>query len=111
MTIKLISIVPYQQSERDGDELFLMLNGDRIWPVSKKYQHVGTGKEPVGIVLQNATSPASLDFELWEYDSMISKECLGEFKIFADKPGGPFEASLIRRGKDFCNYVLQWEAH
>lgn len=109
ITVRLISIIPYLQTESNGDELFIKVKGKKIWPVTKKFQHMGKEKQPIEVTI-SLTEADTLDLELWEYDNFVSKERLGCFKILVDKKGGPFEASLVKKINLNCNYALQWEA-
>ena len=111
ISLNLIQLISHCPSEMGGDELFLKLNGKRIWPITEKYFSARTELIPIKseITLLNF---GFVDLELCDYDNWLSSSCLGIFRVLIDRDTSfknVYESDLIKRGKDFSSYSLLWE--
>lgn len=110
--LKLIQLEAHFQTEQDGDEIFLKLNGKKIWPKNRSY--FSCQKEvpciQLDIVSDVKVKPEQkVNIELWENDFIFFKKKLGEFTLILDQRGGPFITDLELKCKEFARYSLMWE--
>jgi hypothetical protein len=97
--------------ESDADEVFLMLNKNKIWPTDSKYIGMAGGEEVVNVDLLELEEGASLELELWDYDTWTPNDKLGSFKMVIDGRGGPFTSDLMKEKGSGAKYSLEWEVH
>ncbi|MEQ9023410.1 MAG: hypothetical protein RLN82_11765 [Pseudomonadales bacterium] len=111
-TLILSSIVCEIPEESDKDEIYLMLQGKKIWPQNKKYLKIDVDEMlPVGLKF-NIKGPGIMKLELWEYDVTSKNDHLGTFHLdFKNLDSGNFTELLIRNeaGAEKASYYLNWE--
>lgn len=107
--LRLQSIVPYVQTEKDGDEIFIKYKDKKIAPADEKYYKV-TG-EPITIDIEVPLQKADkwVELELWEFDHLSPNDSLGHFRLLVDQASDNFTAELIRNKESTAKYVLNWE--
>ena len=110
--LQLIQLQAHFQTEQNGDEIFLKMQGKKIWPLKKSF--FACLKEATQIQLniekQVEVKPNhKVSIELWEHDFLFFKKKLGEFSLLIDQPGGPFITDLQLKSKEFARYSLMWE--
>ena len=107
---RLLSIRCYKSSEGDGDEVYLKLNGKKIWPQKETWQKlVNDGETRVGITLPNEKQETLLTVDLYDYDSLLDDK-LGSFKLDLTGSGGSFSTDLSS-AREGARYSLSWEAY
>lgn len=109
--LKLLELEAFLNSESNGDELFIVHNGEKIWPKGKKYFSAKSATIiPINEELK-LRNFGSLNLELWEYDTWFSKSRLGKFKILIGEDLATetiFYCGLSDKGKEFSSYALKW---
>ena len=106
--IRLIALECHITEENDGDEIFLKVNEEKIWPLADKYFPLTTGSAHIGLEIETNTS-TSLEVELWEYDTFNPNDKLGYFQLLLDDKGGPYRTDLQKANSSFARYTLVWE--
>ena len=95
-------------TESDGDEIFIKLNGKKIWP-QERYFSVGNSiKVKLDCCFDIRPTQQTFEFELWEYDNIFSSQCIGRFYLRPDQIGGPFTTDLKETPGNFARYSLDW---
>ncbi len=110
-TLILQKLNCYLPDESDGDEIYLKINDEKIWPVNKKFEIISSGTLTLGIEIKDLTKDEEVIIELWDFDIISKNDLLGNFKITADKPGGPYNTDLhvdLREGNK-AKYNLEWK--
>lgn len=104
--LKLASITCMQTDESDKDEIYLKVNGKKVWPVKEKFYPIDTDEEAT-IQLGFNVSKASYSIELWEFDFIGRNELLGAFEVDIREPGSYSEMMSNLKGE--ASYVLNYE--
>jgi hypothetical protein len=108
MTVKLVKLLAHFHSEQDGDEIFLKMGKKKIWPEDKRYSFIKDKQIEINTLIP-ATKNSIEIIELWEYDNIISSQCLGIFRLQVDTKGGPYSTMLGDRSETYANYELIWK--
>lgn len=105
--LRILSLKCYLSDESDGDEIYLMSNGAKIWPTDAKYKHIGTESNAIDLemLIQKGDS---IPIELWDHDKLSANDHLGDLTIQADAHGH-FVNEFTKKGKDKSKYSLEWE--
>ena len=107
---RILSIVTYQQTEEDGDEIFLKFQKKKIWPANERFGKLRGAKPPkIDFVIPLEKLEGSYEVELWEYDNIFSSKHIGSFNINPTKIGGPFNSDLKLTSEESAIYSLVWE--
>jgi len=111
LKIRLLRITCFTTGESGDDEVFLMNDGNRIWPQNSRYRSMKSGKEEIGVEILDLDQGTMVEIEIWDYDLLSSNDKIGLFKLFADKQGGPFIAEMIKNTDEssVARYNLEWE--
>lgn len=107
-TIKLHSLLCYLPDE-STDEVYLMFNGNKIWPKDKKFFSLNEGDSIELKIETTVIKGASIKIELWEFDDLSPDDKLGKFILEADKLGGPYTSDMIKEDKGKSKYAINWE--
>lgn len=107
-TIKLHNLLCYLPDE-STDEVYLMFNGNKIWPKDKKFSSMNEG-DTVDLKIETSVAKgASIKIELWEFDDLSPDDKLGKFILEADKLGGPYTSDMLKEDKGKSKYGINWE--
>ncbi len=106
---KILGLICRIPDETDLDEIFLKLNGKKIWPESKKYKRIKMGKTDLDFILKDVNPGDKVEIELWDYDFISANDFLGTFTFFLDDPGGPFTTELSKKDTAVASYSLEWK--
>jgi hypothetical protein len=110
LILHIVKLTCYISDESDGDEIFLKMNGKKIWPEKENFKPMKGGTLPVGIEIKNIPEKSVVNIELWDYDFLSSNDLLGNFKLIMDKRGGPYNTDLtLNKKSDKARYNLEWE--
>ena len=107
--IRINSVQCMTPDEIDKDEMFLKMDGKKIWPEGEKYHRVDTGdKAEVGMELQ--LKEGWNEIELWDFDYVSLNDKLGRFKFKVDNEPGKYSTSMEVLERDStASYLLFWE--
>jgi hypothetical protein len=110
LTLHLIRLNCYVTEEAEDDEVYLNLNGKKIWPVKEHYKSMKTGTLELNVDIICQEQNKMINIELWDFDALSSNDLMGFFKLIIDKPGGPYNTDLtINKGQgDRARYNLEW---
>lgn len=107
--IKLISVQCTTPDEIDKDEMYLKMNGEKIWPEGERYHRVDTGDiEEVNLEME--VSEGWNEIEVWDFDFISKNDLLGAFKFKVDTEAGEYSTSMTLLEKNStASYMLSWE--
>ncbi len=107
--LKLLKIHCYIPDESDADEVYLKMNGKKIWPVNgNKYESMKDNSFPLDLEFKVEKGSKNL-IEIWDYDVISADDLLGTVEIKADQAGGPFNADMVQKETDHAKYSLEYE--
>lgn len=106
---RLLTLLAFYQTEGDGDEIFLRIGKERVWPIAGRYKKMAEPMVNLGLTFDSITLGETIELELWEYDHIFSSNCLGKFKLMIDSKGGPYTTDMVRHSNEYANYSIVWE--
>jgi hypothetical protein len=111
LTLHLIKLNCFVTEEDDDDEVYLKINGKKIWPLKEHYISMKPGLIELNVEVANVEQSKMVNVELWDYDALSANDLMGTFRLIIDKPGGPYNTDLtINKGKgDRARYNLEWK--
>ena len=107
-SLKLVNLHCYISDEGDADEVFLKMDGKKIWPKKGKYVSMKDKSAPIDIEFK-VDKGSSFDIEVWDYDFWSPNDLLGIIKIDASQAGGPFTSAMEKKEKGDAKYALEYE--
>lgn len=108
--LNLSTLIKYLDEEHDGDELYLKVDGKRIFPYDKKFFKMSSEALLLDLKFPVEELGKWIKIELWEYNFVFSDVLLGSFQLFMDKysENETFIADLhVVRGTK-AKYSLTW---
>ena len=105
--LKLLKLYCYLPDEADGDEIYLLMNGERVWPVNEKYRTITEQETRLDLPFE-INKGDSLDFELWDFDALSKNDLLGKLTIVASAHGN-YKSDFVKTGADQSKYALEYE--
>ncbi len=107
--IRLHSLHCILNDETDKDEIFLKLDGKKIWP-GGFYKQINSG-EKLSMNVSFQHDEEEIQLELWDFDYLSKNDHLGTFVIIPHGDRGRFTASMrLERPESTASYILEWEA-
>jgi len=108
--LKLSSVSCQVPNEDDKDEMFLKINGQKIWPKENRYFKIDVD-ETVPINLRFKVTVGWIKLELWDYDFGKKNNHLGNFHFKVENKSGVFSTTLTINDEvtKIAEYVLNWE--
>ena len=93
------------------DDVFLKVNGKKIWPKKKKQKSVPPGPTSLDVELCGIESGTHMEIEIWDWDFISPNDLLGTVKLYIDEPGGPYSTDMIPNERETkkARYTLEWE--
>ena len=83
------------------------MNGEKVWPVQNKYKTIKEEVTDLGVTFE-INKGDSINFELWDHDTLSSNDLLGKLVVEATAHGH-FSSDFIKTGNDSSKYALEWE--
>ncbi len=112
LTLNLSNLYCYFVEENSFDDVFLKLDGKKIWPKNKKMKHMmmDTSVE-LNVEIKGVKIDQQIVIELWDYDWLSSNDLLGTFSFTIEGVSGPFTTDMKRNKEetDKAKYTLEWE--
>ena len=105
--LTLLSLKCYLSDEDDGDEIFIKMDGEKIWPDPEKYMTIVDEDTPIDLEFIISKGD-SFDLELWDYDLLSANDLLGKISIQATSHGH-FLTDFHKTASDESKYALEWE--
>jgi hypothetical protein len=105
--LRLLKLYCYLPDESDGDEIYIILNGQRIWPKEEKYKTI-VDKETALDFAMEINKGDSLELELWDYDVLSRNDLLGKLTLVASAHG-KYLVDFVKTGPDKSKYGLEYE--
>ena len=109
--IKIRYLKCFVTDEMGFDEVFLLLNGKKIWPKNHTYKAVKPGRTNINVEIKNLDPNIHFDLEIWDFDYISSNDLLGRVPILIDEPGGPYTTDMIPNSLETekAKYSIVWE--
>ncbi|MFK7954141.1 MAG: hypothetical protein AB8B73_14930 [Ekhidna sp.] len=107
--IRIKSVQCTTPDEIDKDEMYLKINGKKIWPEGELYHRVDTG-DVAKVDLELDVSDGWNEIEVWDFDFVSLNDLLGVFKFKADTTPGQYSTSMTLLEKNStASYLMVWE--
>lgn len=107
----LLNINCYATEEPGYDDVFLIMNGKKIWPKNKRQLPVRPGTTPLNVEIKKLSPGEKLDIEIWDYDVISANDLMGHVFLLIDEPGGPYTTDMIPDPVEakVAKYTIEWE--
>ena len=105
--LRILNLKCYLPDEADGDEVYIISEGKKVWPQENNYVSANKDTIPVGLEL-SINKGDYVSYELWDHDLFSTNDLLGSLIISADAHG-QFVNDFTKEGKDQSKYALEWE--
>lgn len=106
--IQLKSVKCTVPDESDKDEMYLKMNGEKIWPLQGRYHRLDADDQ-VDIALELDVPEGWTEVELWDYDFISRNDLLGVFKFMVDQTRGEYSTSMqVLEKNSSASYILHW---
>ena len=92
--VKLLKLDCYLTDENDSDEVYLKVNGKKIWPEDKAFESIDYGEYQVDAIIKDISPESWVQIELWDQDVLTANDKLGTFDLYVDKVSGPFNTDM-----------------
>lgn len=110
LSIRIKNIHCYFYEEDDGDEVFLKINGRKVWPIDANWHRMKAESLPIDHVIDGFTPGEKIDLEVWDYDYLSPNDYMGKMSMLIDKPGGPYTTDMqLADPKQIARYSITWE--
>ena len=109
LRVRILNLNCYRQDEADGDEVFLSIDGKKVWPADSKFVKIKEGDQKVGLEIDAIQNGSTLALELWDYDFWTPNDKLGEFNMLINEKGGPFNTDMTIKDSKSAKYSIEWE--
>jgi hypothetical protein len=96
--------------ETDKDEVYLVKDGERIWP-EKVFDRMDCGDRRAINVTLSHQGDAPLQIQLWDFDFLSPNDLLGIFSIhLTQNDVGSYSTTLAKADMNStASYILEWE--
>ena len=105
--LRLLKLHCYLPDESDGDEIYIEMNGQKVWPIEDKYKTI-TEQETALNVDFEVNKGDSFEFNLWDYDILSKNDHLGKLHMVASAHG-KYKIDFTKTGSDDSRYALEYE--
>ena len=111
LLVRILHVNCFITDEAGFDDLFLVVNGSKIWPKKKKHFPVRPGRTVVDVEVKNIDPETTMNIEFWDYDYISRNDLLGKVTVFVDEPGGPYFTDMEQNTTETqkAKYNLEWE--
>ena len=109
--IKILQLNCFVTDEIGFDELYLMVNNEKIWPEKQLYKSINPGSTKINVKIYDLSPQTQINIEVWDYDYLSSNDLLGSIPLYIDEPGGPYTTDMIpnREETEKAKYSVIWE--
>jgi len=111
LLLKILNINCYLTDEAGFDDIYLVVDDQKIWPTDKSAYPVKPGKIKIELKLSGYDPGTFLEIEIWDFDYFSSNDLLGKVPLFLDEPGGPYNTDMIQNMNKTqkAKYSIDWE--
>jgi len=110
LTVRLRTLLCYQNDEVKFDDIFIKYLGRRIWPTDKKHEDVSVGSTQLMLDIADVTPNEEMILEIWDFDTWSANDLLGKARLVPDKPGGPYTVDMNPvDDKEVARYSIEWQ--
>jgi hypothetical protein len=111
LLLKILYIYCYVTDESGSDDIYLMMDHQKIWPEDQKFLPIRPGRTPISVELKGYESGTSIKIEIWDYDYISNNDLLGTVCFLIDEPGGPYITDMIQNQEETekAKYSIEWE--
>ena len=107
-SLKLISLNCHVPDETNLDEVYLKMEGIKVWPLSEKYQQLPLGETLLNLSIDDISKDGTVEIELWDFDTLSRDDKLGSFVLHLDQ-SGKFQTEMKKHDGTGASYSLEWE--
>lgn len=111
--LKLIlsNIYCFLTDESGFDEIYLVIDNEKVWPMNRRFRIVKPGKTKINIDISGFEAGMQVDVEIWDFDFISRNDLLGKVPLYLDEPGGPYTTDMVQNiSKTMkAKYSLEWE--
>ena len=111
-TLRLNMLNCYMVEEHDFDDVYLKIDGRKIWPKNRKNQPMhADSTSTLDVEIPGIQFGSKVEIELWDWDLISRNDLLGTFTMLVEEVGGPFPLiwSENTRETKTAKYTLHWE--
>ena len=111
VTVRLKKLHCYQNNEERYDDIFLMYNGNQIWPKDKRHEDVPIGSMPLMVDIPNVTTGTELEIEIWDHDKLSPNDLYGHARFIPGKDTGiPYTVDMKPTSEEeVARFSIDWE--
>ena len=111
LTVRLKKLHCYQNNEDRYDDIFLMYNGNQIWPTDKRHEDVPIGSMKLMVDIPNVGANQELVIEIWDHDTLSPNDLYGHARFVPDqRGGGPYTVDMKPINEaEVARYSIDWE--
>ncbi|MCG8309232.1 MAG: hypothetical protein MI975_17700 [Cytophagales bacterium] len=111
-TLHLSRLHCYFIEENEYDDVYLIHDGEKIWPKNRKQQPImmDTTTE-LDVDVKNISKNQEVVIELWDWDFLSPNDKLGTFTMIVEGEPGPFSTDMVQNPRETtkAKYTLDWE--
>ena len=109
--IKILLLNCFVTDEIGFDELYLVVNKEKIWPQNQFFKSINPGSTTIDVKIFDLLPNTQIDLEVWDYDYLSSNDLLGTVPLYIDEPGGPYTTDMIPNNEETekAKYSIVWE--
>ncbi len=111
LKLRLLNLNCYETEETGYDDVYLTLNGKKIWPRKKRQQSVPIGTTSLNVEVNDIAPGTKLIIEIWDYDLLSENDKMGYVELYIDEPGGPYTTDMVADLVEakVAKYNIEWE--
>jgi len=109
--IKILQLNCFVTDEIGFDELYIVVNKQKIWPQNQLFKSINPGSTTIDVKIFDLLPNTKIDLEVWDYDYLSSNDLLGTVPLYIDEPGGPYTTDMIPNDEETekAKYTFVWE--
>jgi len=111
LTVRLTKLRCYQNNENRYDDIFMICNGQQIWPIGKKHEDVSEGTTELMVDIPNLMPDQEVVIEIWDHDNIGPNDLYGHAKLVPDQSGGgPYVVDMKPADEnEIARFSIDWE--
>ena len=111
-TLRLNMLNCYMVEEHDFDDVYLKIDGRKIWPTNRKNQPMhADSTSALDVEIPGIQLGSKVEVALWDWDLISRDDLLGTFTMLIEEVGGPYSTDMVQNTRETktAKYTLHWE--